>query len=146
MALAEAEATVASLQTRVAEYEARQARLKDSAKLVPQIEAEYSQLNRDYDIMKKNYETLVARRESAELSGEMEATGSVADFRLIDPPRASPQPVAPNRLLLREMKPWPFECHVSLRRSDRKTLRYDAVLEHGIQLLEFFTYIDFQAP
>lgn len=100
VSLAEAEATVASLKTRVGEYEARQARLQASAKLVPQIEAEYSQLNRDYDIMKKNYETLVARRESAEISGEMEATGSVADFRLIDPPRASQQPVAPNRLVL----------------------------------------------
>jgi polysaccharide chain length determinant protein (PEP-CTERM system associated) len=100
VSLAESEATVASLQTRVAEYEARYARLKESAKLVPQIEAEYTQLNRDYDVHKKNYESLVTRRESAEMSGEMEATGSVADFRLIDPPRASTKPVAPNRLLL----------------------------------------------
>jgi polysaccharide chain length determinant protein (PEP-CTERM system associated) len=100
VSLAEAEASVASLHTRVAEYEARAARLRESAKLVPQIEAEYAQLNRDYDIHKKNYESLVARREQAEISGDMEATGSVADFRLIDPPRVSPKPVAPNRLAL----------------------------------------------
>jgi len=99
VSLAEAEATVASLRTRVAEYEARFARLKDSSKVVPQMEAEYAQLNRDYDVHKKNYETLVARRESAQISGEMEAV-SGADFRLIDPPRVSPQPVAPNRMLL----------------------------------------------
>lgn len=30
----------------------------------------------------------------------MESAGSIADFRLIDPPRASQNPVAPNRLLL----------------------------------------------
>jgi hypothetical protein len=67
---------------------------------MPQIEAEFTQLNRDYEIHKKNYEQLVTRRESAELSGDLESAGSVADFRLIDPPRASPNPVAPNRLLL----------------------------------------------
>jgi hypothetical protein len=42
----------------------------------------------------------VARRESAALSGDLENAAGVADFRLIDPPRASPKPVAPNRLLL----------------------------------------------
>ena len=99
VSLAEAEANVASLRTRVAEYEARFARLKDSSRVVPQMEAEYTQLNRDYDVHKKNYETLVARRESAQISGEMEAV-SGADFRLIDPPRVSSQPVAPNRMLL----------------------------------------------
>jgi polysaccharide chain length determinant protein (PEP-CTERM system associated) len=99
VSLAETEATVASLRTRVAEYEARYAKLKDSAKLMPQMEAEYSQLNRDYGVHKRNYETLVSRREQAEISGDMENV-SGADFRLIDPPRVSPQPVAPNRMLL----------------------------------------------
>ena len=69
-------------------------------KTAPQIEAEFAQLNRDYGIHKKNYEDLVARRESANLSGELESASGLADFRLIDPPRASPKPVAPNRLLL----------------------------------------------
>ena len=69
-------------------------------KSMPQLEAEYTQLNRDYDIHKKNYEQLVARRESAELTGDLESAGGGADFRLIDPPRVSSKPVAPNRLVL----------------------------------------------
>jgi uncharacterized protein involved in exopolysaccharide biosynthesis len=69
-------------------------------KTAPQIESEFSQLNRDYAINKKNYEDLVARRESAALSGDLEGASGIADFRLIDPPRVSPKPVAPNRLLL----------------------------------------------
>jgi polysaccharide chain length determinant protein (PEP-CTERM system associated) len=100
VSLGEVESVVASLQTRVAEYEARVARLKASAKLAPQLEAELVQLNRDYDVHRRNYQSLVSRRESAEISGDMQASSNVADFRLIDPPRVSPKPVAPNRVLL----------------------------------------------
>jgi hypothetical protein len=92
------EARVAALQTRVGEYQARYDRLKSAISLVPQIEAEFTQLNRDYEINRKNYEQLVQRRESASLGSEMDNTAGV-DFRLIDPPRASPKPVAPNRNL-----------------------------------------------
>jgi polysaccharide chain length determinant protein (PEP-CTERM system associated) len=100
VSLAEAEANTASLRARVNEYEERYKRTTAVMKTQPQLEAEYTQLNRDYDLDKKNYEQLVARRDSAELSGDLDTAGSMADFRLIDPPRASSQPVAPNRLLL----------------------------------------------
>lgn len=68
--------------------------------MIPEIEAQFAQLNRDYEIDKKNYEALVSRRESATMSGEMEAGAGAVEFRLIDPPRVSPRPVSPNRLLL----------------------------------------------
>jgi hypothetical protein len=84
----------------VGEYEARFSRAREMMKTAPQIEAEFSQLNRDYEINKKNYNDLVSRRESAAMSGELENAAGIADFRLIDPPRASPKPVAPNRMLL----------------------------------------------
>ena len=100
ISLAENEATVASLRVRVTEYQKRYDELKDAMKMIPQIEAELTQLNRDYDINKKNYESLVARRESATISGEMDASAAGVDFRLIDPPRVAPKPVAPNRMLL----------------------------------------------
>jgi polysaccharide chain length determinant protein (PEP-CTERM system associated) len=98
VSLSETEARVAALKTRVAEYQVRYDRLKSAIALVPQIEAEFAQLNRDYEINKKNYEQLVQRRESASLGSEMDNAAGV-DFRLIDPPRASPKPVAPNRAL-----------------------------------------------
>ncbi len=100
VSLTEAEAAVAALQTRVAEYERQHEELKQAANAVPQVEADLVQLNRDYDVNKKNYETLLARRESAQISGEMESNAGVIDFRVIDPPRVPPTPVAPKRPLL----------------------------------------------
>jgi polysaccharide chain length determinant protein (PEP-CTERM system associated) len=101
-ALAEAEANVASLRGRVAELRTRQGALKAAARQQPQLEAELAQLNRDYDVQKRQYESLVTRRESAAISSEMDTAGA-ADFRIIDPPRASTEPVAPQRPLLLAM-------------------------------------------
>ena len=98
--LATSEVQVAALRARVSEFQARYAQAKSLTRTSPQIEAEAAQLNRDYAIVKKNYEDLVARRQSAVMSGDLDMASGVVDFRLIDPPRVSPQPVSPNRLLL----------------------------------------------
>ncbi|CAD5375203.1 Chain length-determining protein [Rubrivivax sp. A210] len=98
--LASSEVTVAALRARVSEYSGRLTQARASLKNAPQIEAEAAQLNRDYAITKKNYEDLVARRQSAVMSGELDVASGMAEFRLIDPPRVSPRPVSPNRLLL----------------------------------------------
>ena len=98
--MAISEVQVAALKARVSEYGGRYNQLKASLKTAPQLEAEAVQLNRDYAIHKKNYEDLVSRRESAAMSGDLDVASGLADFRLIDPPRVSPQPVFPNRLLL----------------------------------------------
>ena len=98
--LASSEVQVAALRARVAEYTERYNNAREMLKTAPQVEAEAAQLNRDYAVHKKNYEDLVARRESASMSGELEVASGVADFRLIDPPRVSPNPVSPNRMLL----------------------------------------------
>ncbi len=98
--LATAEVQVAALKARVGEYQSRYNNALAAMKTAPQLEAEAAQLNRDYEIHRKNYNDLVARRESAAMSGELDVASGVADFRLIEPPRVAPQPVAPNRYLL----------------------------------------------
>ena len=98
--VAGAEVQVAALRARVGEFGARAAAAREAMKTAPQIEAEAAQLNRDYAITKKNYEDLVARRQSAVMSGELDVASGVAEFRVIDPPRVAPRPVSPNRMLL----------------------------------------------
>ena len=99
LALADAEAAVASTRAKLSGLENQQRALKAQAQQVPQAEAEYTQLVRDYDVQRKTYESLLARRESALMGKDVQNTGG-AQFRVIDPPRVSPQPVAPNRIAL----------------------------------------------
>lgn len=99
VALNEAESNVVAVRARLSEYQARIGQLRGAAEAVPRIDTEHSQLNRDYEILKRQYENLVSRRETANLTGKLEDAG-VAEFRIIDPPRVTPNPVAPNRPLL----------------------------------------------
>jgi polysaccharide chain length determinant protein (PEP-CTERM system associated) len=100
VSLAESEANVAALRARFGELQARLSQQRASAGRVPQVEAELAQLNRDYEIIRRNYEQLAARRESASISEDVDTSASLADFRVIDPPRVSPRPVFPNRAAL----------------------------------------------
>jgi polysaccharide chain length determinant protein (PEP-CTERM system associated) len=100
LSLAEAEANTAALKGKVEEIEAKLTQVRNTARLKPELEEELVQLNRDYAVQKSNYDNLVSRRESALMTSQLEQSSSVADFRIIDPPRVSNKPVAPNRLLL----------------------------------------------
>lgn len=105
IAIAEADATVASLRARVRQLEQQRAELLRKVDLLPQLENELAQLMRDYDIYKSNYTALLARRESAVMTGEVEAKTDTVEFRVIDPPRVETKPAWPNRPLLISLTP-----------------------------------------
>ncbi|HJV74662.1 MAG TPA: XrtA system polysaccharide chain length determinant [Noviherbaspirillum sp.] len=100
VALSGAEAKVASMAARVEEYSARVNRLKALNNAIPEVEAQLSQLNRDYQINKENYEKLLGRREAAKLSGDLTATTEMMSFRVVDPPMVPMTPNGPNRARL----------------------------------------------
>jgi polysaccharide chain length determinant protein (PEP-CTERM system associated) len=100
VAMATAEANVASMRARVAEYQKRLDALKASANRIPQVDAEFTQLTRDYEVNKKQYDSLLARRESATLTGDMEANPNSMNFKIVDPPQVLSKPISPNRPLL----------------------------------------------
>jgi len=100
ISLADAESKAAALKGKEDELQRRIDEVRARARLKPELEEELVQLNRDYNVQKSNFENLLSRRESAMMTGQLEQSASVADFRIIDPPRVSSKPVAPNRLLL----------------------------------------------
>jgi hypothetical protein len=66
---------------------------------MPQVEAEYARLNRDYDVTKARYTALVDRLEKSRLGEEASSSGSVR-FDVIEPPNAGFKPVSPLRSIL----------------------------------------------
>ena len=97
LSLSTAEANVAALTARVAEYGNRYSELQAAANALPQIEAEYKQLTRDYDVIRARYDKLLERREQAQISGDVEASDAGIGFRIIDPPQVPFAPSAPDR-------------------------------------------------
>ncbi|MCC6201467.1 MAG: hypothetical protein IT494_00505, partial [Gammaproteobacteria bacterium] len=100
LALVESEAQIASLRTRVGEYEKRVAELGKLVDTVPEVEAELARLNRDYDIQKSQYDQLVARREQARLGQQVSQAADDVQIRIIEPARQPLVPTKPNRILL----------------------------------------------
>ena len=72
------------------------------ATTAPAVEARLSDLNRDYSVVKANYEQLLARRESARIAQAVDAETDI-QFRIVDPPQVPTIPTGPNRPLMMTM-------------------------------------------
>lgn len=105
IAIAEADANAASLRARVGQLQNKRDALMRAVDRIPQIEAEYTQLTRDYGVLRNNYTQLLNRRETAAISSEVESKTDTVEFRVIDPPRVPNKPVWPNRPLLVSVVP-----------------------------------------
>jgi polysaccharide chain length determinant protein (PEP-CTERM system associated) len=97
VSLTTAEANVAAMKARVSGYEVRYSELQAAANAQPQIDAEYKQLTRDYEVIRARYDKLLERREQAQISGEVEASDAGMGFRIIDPPQVPLAPSTPDR-------------------------------------------------
>ena len=98
--LVENDAVIASLQRQIAEGLKERDRLQDIARGAPGLAAEYTNLNRDYDVLRKNYDDLTTRREAMRISTAADAEGDKVKIQVIDPPTVPQIPVAPKRILL----------------------------------------------
>jgi polysaccharide chain length determinant protein (PEP-CTERM system associated) len=89
---------IASLQADLANRRQRLSTLRSMINTAPEVEARYSRLNRDYSVIKAQYEALVEQLGRTRLGEEASQTG-VVGFDIVDPARASIDPVFPKRRL-----------------------------------------------
>lgn len=94
--LAKANVTVADLRTELAEHRRKAQDLQHLLDKTPQLEAQYAQLSRDYEINKKQYAALLASYDKARL-GEKAGNDGAVRFELVQPPAVSYAPVWPHR-------------------------------------------------
>lgn len=96
LAINQADVDVSDLRTQLAEHEEKAKELHQFLDTAPQIEAEYAQLSRDYDVNKAQYTALLESFEKARLGERADTAGSVR-FEVVEPPTVGYQPVSPRR-------------------------------------------------
>ncbi len=100
---AERQASVAALQARKNAIQADMAQLASKQSLEPGVAAEMARINRDYDVLKTQYDKMLQDREQIKLRGQVESETDSIKFKVIDPPSSPRSPAAPNRPLLLAM-------------------------------------------
>ena len=111
---------IAALRRELAQHQGTVAELRQRLNSAPQVEAEYQQLNRDYDVNKAQYTALLESYQKARLGERADNAGSVR-FEVVLPPTAPVVPVSPEAhgLAGRHLARRP-----GTRRGDRLRLEY----------------------
>ena len=84
---------IKELQGKIYEYQGRLNR-------APVMEQQFTDLTRDYEQSKANYDSLLSKKNQSEMSTNLEKTQQGEHFRMLDPPNLPSKPYKPNRLQL----------------------------------------------
>lgn len=100
LALSQADADLAAIRGQLQAQQAVVGELRSRIDAIPEVEAELTRLNRDYEVNKKQYDTLLQRLESARISEEAEQNADNVKFRVIEPPMVPIKPSGPKRMAI----------------------------------------------
>lgn len=92
--------SIQTLVTQIAFQKRQIADLKGQADQITDVQATLQQLTRNYDVTKKQYDQLLERSNTAQLSQDATQSGNNLKFRVINPPLVPLLPVSPNRGIL----------------------------------------------
>jgi polysaccharide chain length determinant protein (PEP-CTERM system associated) len=97
---AEREAAVTALSARKSALQADMAGLAAKQTAEPGVAAEYQRINRDYEVLKEQYDKLLVSRDQISLRGAADTQTDSVQFRVVKEPSFSNVPAVPNRPLL----------------------------------------------
>jgi polysaccharide chain length determinant protein (PEP-CTERM system associated) len=90
---------IAAAQVKLEDAQSKLNTLQLQMNIIPDIEARFAGLNRDYEITKGKFEELLSRRESIELSQRADESEQDVQFRIIEPPYVPLKPSGPPRVI-----------------------------------------------
>ncbi|MEP9357356.1 XrtA system polysaccharide chain length determinant [Sphingomonas sp. KR3-1] len=97
---ADKQATVAALVQRKAQIEGDLNTLQAKMAEAPGVAAEQGEIERQYQVLKSQYDTLLAQREQMKISSQAQNVADADKFNVVDPPTQPRGPTSPNRPLL----------------------------------------------
>ncbi len=97
--MAEREAQLAAATTRRNQIQSDLAQLGSRQSTEPGLAADQERLNRDYDVLKQQYDQLLANREQVRLRSDVQTRTSPLNIQVVEPPSVPGTPAAPNRPL-----------------------------------------------
>ena len=92
--------SIQTLATQIGLQKQQIADLKGSADKITDVQTTLQQLTRNYDVTKKQYDQLLERSNTAQLSQDATQSGNNLKFRVINPPLVPLLPASPDRGLL----------------------------------------------
>jgi len=95
--VSEREASAAAATARRNQLQSDLAQLTSRQSTEPGLAAEQSRLTRDYDVLKQQYDTLLANREQVRLRSDVQTRTSPLNIQVVEPPSVPGVPAAPNR-------------------------------------------------
>lgn len=98
--IVDADAQIASLERQLSDLEGQKVRLEEMAGNAPEVQAQFANLDRDYNIIRRNYEELLARREAVNIAEAARTGTDRVTLEVVDPPTVPSTPSGPKRLLL----------------------------------------------
>ena len=97
---ADKQATVAALIQRKAQIEGDLNLLQAKMAEAPGVAAEQGEIERQYQVLKGQYDTLLAQREQMKIASQAQNVADADKFNVVDPPTQPRAPSSPNRPLL----------------------------------------------
>ena len=91
--IANRQVLIRELEGKIGEYQGRLNR-------APVMEQQFSDITRDYDQSKADYDSLLAKKNQSEMATNLEKSQQGEHFRMLDPPNLPVKPFKPNRLFL----------------------------------------------